>query len=126
MHFAFKTARNISVYNRVSVAASPVDLAAMKAYLKVTATADDVLIQSMIDAATEFGEKYTGRDFRAVTWDLLLDCFTDRICLRRDPVESIATVKHLVNDVLVTVPSETYYLKKLTQSSEILLSEDQE
>lgn len=98
----------------------------MKAYLKITTTADDSLIQSMIDAATEWGEKYTGRDFRAVTWDLLLDRFTDRIELRRDPVASITTVKHLVSGSLVTVPNTVYYLKKLVQSSEILLNEDQE
>lgn len=98
----------------------------MKAYLKITTTADDLLIQSMIDAATEWGEKYTGRDFRAVTWDLLLDRFTDRIELRRDPVASISTVKHLVSGSLVTVPNTVYYLKKLVQSSEILLNEDQQ
>ena len=118
--------RNVAVYQRVSAAASPVLLATMKSYLKITTTADDTLIQSMIDAATEWGEKYTGRDFRAITWDLLLDCFTDRIELRRDPVASITSVQHLVSDSLVTVASTVFYLKKLVQSSEILLNEDQE
>ncbi len=120
------TVRNVAIYNQESVEPSPVDLATMKSYLKITATADDTLIQSMIDAATEWGEKYTGRDFRAITWDLLLDCFTDRIGLRRDPVDSITTVKHLVSGSLVTVSNTVYYLKKLVQSSEILLNEDQE
>jgi len=114
------------IYRFVSEKASPVTLAVMKSYLKVTATADDKLIQSMIDAATKWGEKYTGRDFRAITWELLLDGFTDRIELRRDPVDSIITVKHLVSASLVTVDAPTYYLKKLTQSSEVLLNEDQE
>lgn len=116
--------RNVAVYRQVSALDPPVSLAVMKGYLKITATADDALIQSMIDAATEWGEKYTGRDFRAVTWDLLLDRFTDRIELRRDPVASIVSVKHLVSGALVTVPSDTYYLKKLTQCSEVLLSEN--
>lgn len=120
------TLPNVAVYQQVSVTASPVSLAVMKSYLKITVTADDVLIQSMIDAATEWGEKYTGRDFRAITWDLLLDRFTDRIELRRDPVATITTVKHLVSGSFVTVPAATYYLKKLVQSSEILLNEDQE
>jgi len=104
--------QNVAVYRQVSAESSPVSLAVMKGYLKITTTADDVLIQSMIDAATEWGEKYTGRDFRAITWDLLLDRFTDRIELRRDPVASIASVKHLVTGPLVTVPTATYYLKK--------------
>ena len=116
---------NVAVYELVSAAASPVTLAVMKSYLKITSTADDTLIQSMIDAATEWGEKYTGRDFRAITWKLLLDCFTDRIELRRDPVASVTAVKHLVSGSLVTVDSTVYYLKKLVQSSEILLNEDQ-
>jgi len=114
------------IYKRVSLVASPVSLSAMKSYLKITTTADDLLIQAMIDTATEWGENYTGRDFRAITWDLLLDKFTDRIELRRDPVDSITTVKHLVSGSLVTVPSATYYLKKLAQSSEILLNENKE
>lgn len=117
---------HVAVYQQVSVEASPVSLTVMKRYLKITTTADDELIQSMIDAATEWGEKYTGRDFRAITWDLLLDRFTDRIELRRDPVDTITSVKHLVSGSLVTVPAATYYLKKLVQSSEILLNEDQE
>lgn len=118
--------RNVAVYQKVSVEASPVSLAPMKAYLKITAAADDTIIQAMIDAATEWGEKYTGRDFRAITWDLLLDKFTDRIELRRDPVDTITTVKHLVSGSLVTVDAAVFYLKKLVQSSEILLNEDQE
>lgn len=116
---------NTAVYQLVSAAASPVSLAEMKSYLKITSTADDALIQVMIDSATEWGEKYTGRDFRAINWDLLLDCFTDRIPLRRDPVDTITTVKHLVSGSLVTVPAAVYFLKTLVQSSEILLNEDQ-
>lgn len=118
--------RNVAVYQKVSAEASPVSLASMKAYLKITAAADDTIIQAMIDAATEWGEKYTGRDFRAITWDLLLDRFTDRIELRRDPVATVTTVKHLVSGSLVTVLSTVFYLKKLVQTSEILLNEDQE
>lgn len=115
-----------AVYRQDSAEESPVSLATMKSYLKITTTADDTLIQSMIDAATEWGEKYTGRDFRAITWDLLLDKFTDRIELRRDPVASITSVKRLVSGSFVTVAATVFYLKKLVQSSEILLNEDQE
>lgn len=117
---------NTAVYQVVSRAPSPVDLDDMRSYLRIRTTTDNDLIQSLINQATEWGEKYTARDFRAITWDLLLDCFTTRISLRRDPVDTITTVKHLVSDVNVTVASSVYYLKKLTQSSEILLLEDQE
>ena len=117
---------NSAVYKRVSALPSPVSLAAMKAYLRVSTATDDALIQAMIDAATEWGEKYTGRDFRAITWDLLLDCFEDRIELRRDPVATITTVKHLVDGDFVTVADTVYHLKKLTQTSQILLNEEME
>ena len=55
MHLAtVQRVRNTAVYQLASQVASPVDLATMKSYLKITATADDTLIQSMIDAATDF------------------------------------------------------------------------
>lgn len=113
------------MYKFVSAAAAPVTVSEMKSFLRVSTTADDVLIGLMIDAATQWGESYTGRSFRAVTWQLLLDEFCDRIEIRRDPVDTITHVKHLVDDVQVTVASSVYYLKSLTQTSEILLVENQ-
>ena len=115
-----------AAYEFVSQAVSPVSKKDMKSYLKVKHTIDDVLIQSMIDAATKWGENYTGRDFRAITWKLLLDCFpaNERILVKRDPVDTIASINRLVSDVDSLVPSSDYYLKKNTQNSEILLFED--
>ncbi len=114
-----------ALYELVSWAAAPVTLDDMKIYMTVTHSLHDDLIQELIDAATEYGEKYTTRDFRIKSWKLLLDEFDDRICLRRSPVDSITTVKHLVSDVLTLVPDTVYYLKKGTQFSEILLQDGQ-
>ncbi len=141
----------MQVYELISAGASPVSLATMKSFLKITNTVDDALIQVLIDAATEFGEKYTGREFRANQWKLLLDSFFDlsnsrhhdrhnslefktltlgrissRIMLNRDPVDVVDSVQHLVDTDLVTVDSSIFYLKKNTQDSEILLFENQE
>ena len=116
----------MQLYNLISSAVSPVDLATAKAWLKVPGTADDAIIQTLISSATEYGEKYTGRDFRVKQWELLIDYFPERICLRRDPVDIINSVNHLVLDTPVTVPSADYYLKKLVQSSEVLLLGDAE
>jgi len=113
-----------AVYVFVSELASPVLLPAMKTYLKVTHALDDTLIQEMIDACTKWGEKFTGRDFRAITWQLLLDLFPERILLRRDPVDTITSINHLVSGAPVLVPAADYYLKKNTQNSEILLVEN--
>jgi len=114
------------VYSLEAVGTPPVSLTDMKAYMKVTSASDNDLITSMIEAATRWGENYTGRDFRVNTWKLLKDEFESRICLRRDPVASITTVEHLVSGSLVAVSSSVYYLKKNIQSSEILLNADQE
>lgn len=108
-------------YEKTAVGTSPVLLAAMKTYMKVTATADDALIQILIDACTEYGEKYTARDFRANTYKLLTDCFVDRQRLLRNPIDTITTIKHLVSGSLVTVGAADYYKKDLTQRSEVLL-----
>lgn len=113
-------------YEIIAFGPDPVPLSDMKDYLKVTGTAQDALIQSMITAATEWGEKYTGREFRANQWKLLIDCFESRIEVRRSPVASIDEVSHLVSDAPVVVSSSVYYLKKGNFSSEILLDDGQE
>ena len=110
----------------------PVTLAEAKPYLKIPSTieADDDFITSLLESAADFAEKYTGRELRANTWTLFLDVFSDRICLRRDPIASITSVKFLDDTsptaVQRTVPASTYYLKKGVQASEILLQPDQE
>jgi uncharacterized phiE125 gp8 family phage protein len=110
-----------TVYQQTLEAASPLILADMKAYLRISSSADDDLIQSLIDACTCWGEKYTGRDFRANEYDLLLDCFTDPIKLRRDPVAAVDEITHLVSDSPVTVSSAIYYLVKDVQNSWVYL-----
>lgn len=114
-----------AVYQLLTKAASPIKLAETKSYLKIKNSSDDTVIKDLITAATIWGENYVGRDFRVKTWKLLLDAFADRITLRRDPVASITTVKYLVSDVLTTVTSSTYYLKKLVTCSEIILADSQ-
>lgn len=113
------------LYEELSAAASPVSIADMKTYLKITSSADDTLIQALIDSYTEWGENYTGRDFRVKDWKLSIDVFPARMVLDRNPVESITSIKHLVSESLATVATSVYYLKKLTQCAEILLQEDQ-
>lgn len=109
------------MYELVAYATSPVLLATAKSFMRVTSTAEDTLIQSLIDAATEWCEDYTGRQFRENTWQLSLDEFYDRIDIRRSPVKEITSITHIVSGAPVTVDASTYYLKNLTQLSEVLL-----
>ena len=104
----------------------PVALVDMKKYMKVTSASDDDLITLMLAAATTWGENYTGREFRANTWTLLIDAFEERLFLRRAPIASITSIKYLLANVWTAVANTVYYLKNGTQSSEILLQEDQD
>ena len=113
-------------YSIKSQEASPLKRSEASSFMKVTSTSENDLIQSIIDAATQWGENYTGRDFRVKDWVLLTDSFANRINLNRSQIESITSVKHLVSTVLTTVSDSVYYLKKLTQCSEILLVDGQE
>lgn len=114
------------LYQIIAFGAAPVSLEDMKSYLKATGSAQDALIQSMINAATQWGEKYTGREFRENQWALLIDCFETRIELRRSPVKQIDEVNHLVSDSPVVVATTVYYLKKGNFSSEVLLLSGQD
>lgn len=105
--------------------ASPLSVADAKTYMKVTASADDTIISDIIGGATTWGERYTGREFRANTWVLTLDHFTDSIIISRDHVNSVTTVKHYVDDVLITVPDTVYYLDIHHTYSELHLKSGQ-
>ncbi len=123
------TSANYQLYDLTSQGKSPVKLADVKEYLgfgKNTTNCNDELIQTLIDSCTAWGEGYTAREFTANTYDLFLDCFEDRISLRRNPIDAIDTVKYLVSAALVTVASSVYYLKSGVQISEVLLQDGQE
>jgi uncharacterized phiE125 gp8 family phage protein len=116
------------VYSLVTRAESPVTVDEVRSWLRDPPTADNTLLQLLINVATDWAEKYTARELRANTWDLLLDEFSTRICLQRDPVASITSITYLQdeNPTPVPVASSVYYLKTLTQFAEVLLLEDQD
>lgn len=114
-----------AVYQLVSQSESPVSLAEVKAYLRVTSTADDTLIQGIIDACTEWGESYTRRSFRAQVWKLLLDGFAPRISIRRQLVDAITSITHTVSGSPVAVSSDVYYLKQTPQGADIVQAADE-
>ena len=110
----------------------PVTVIEAKSHLRIPETlkVDDDLLTAFLASASDFAEKYTGRELRANSWTLFLDAFADRICLRRDPVDTITSVKYLDDTSPTpgeqTVPASVYYLKKGVQASEVLLQPDQE
>ncbi len=113
------------VYVRTVEGDSPITIVEARDHMRLHSEEDDDLISQLILAALDAAESYTRRDFRANTYELLLDTFTDRICLRRDVVDSIDSVTRLVAAAEVTVPTTVYYLKRGVQASEILLQDGQ-
>lgn len=103
----------------------PITKESAKSYLKLETDADNATIQDMVATVVQFAERYTGRDMRPKTWKLWLDCFEDRILLRKSQVNSITSVKYMVDDSLVTIATSVWYLKKGYQFSEILLKASQ-
>ena len=114
-------------YELTTAGTPPVSLETAKEYLRIPNPSskhpDDDLLTLLLKMSAEDAERYTGRDFRINTWTLLIDEFEDRICLNRDPVDSITSVARLVSGSFSTVSSDVYYQKKSTQLSEILLND---
>lgn len=111
-------------YEFVTQSACPVTLATFKTYVKYgSATSEDAIMQLMLDEATECGEKYTGRSFRAQTFNVYLDYFyDDHIEIRLSPIDTIDQISY-INElgVLTVVDPATYYLKKGQWWSEVVL-----
>ena len=123
------TEPNAQLYTMEVAGTSPVSLAEMKAYLGGSKDSDDALVQILIDACTQWGQKYTGRDFTDNQYTLLLDCFETSFCLRRNPIDTIDSIKYSVTTIFdVTIAATVYYLKKGVQLSfvELNISTDQE
>jgi hypothetical protein len=59
----------------VDAATEPVTLAEAKAHCRVTSTADDTLITTLIKTARQLCEQYTGLAFISQTWEFNLDRF---------------------------------------------------
>ena len=64
----------------VPPAAAPISLDEAKLFARVENDAEDELIETLIDAATEHVEKCTGRQLVVATYDLYRDTFPDGCC----------------------------------------------
>lgn len=96
----------------------PVTLAEVKAHCVIEHSDDDALLYTYIAAATQYAEKFTGRDLVQRTWSYQFDQFPSgikSICLPKFPVLSISSITY--NDVsqspnLQTLATTVYGLDK--------------
>jgi uncharacterized phiE125 gp8 family phage protein len=74
----------------------PITLAEARQHLRVTATAEDALILSLIYAAVEHAETFTRRRFITQTWDLVLDYFPcHEIEIPNAPLQSVSSISYV-------------------------------
>ncbi len=96
----------------------------VKDYLKIDLSEEDDLIDLLIEAVTQFAETYTGRDLRTRVWIATFDCFEARMLLRRNQVGVVGPILYFNDEdtpVETTVDSTTYYPRKGTWWTEVLL-----
>lgn len=91
--------------------ALPLVLADVKLYLKVDHDAEDALITSLIEAATQNCEHILQRSIMPQTWELVLDAFpAGDLELFKLPVASITSVKYVLNEAEQTLAADQYVL----------------
>ena len=90
--------------------ARPVTTPDCKEHMRITHTLDDDYIDRLITAATEFGEKYTGRPFYTQTWTKYLAAWpVDYIRIEHPPLQSVVEIRYLdENGAQQTLASSEY------------------
>lgn len=105
----------------------PVSLEEVKINSRIDDDSCDAQLLSLIDVATEFGEKITGRDFINKTYKSFLNCFPADSCrsieIRRTKLQSIVSIKYYLNGILTTFDASKYYITENTDFSRIHLKE---
>jgi uncharacterized phiE125 gp8 family phage protein len=103
------------VTQTVAPTAEPVTRTEAKLHLRVTTTADDTLIDSLIQASREYVELYTRRAFVQRTYRADVEYFSDEIQLPYAPIASITHVKYYTAaspQVLTTLDAVNYALTR--------------
>lgn len=116
-------------YKLITAAAvTPISLIEVKNFLKLDAsdTSEDTLITMFIEAAVDYAERYTRRDFINKTYITYRDSFEDAIEIRRSKLQSISFVKYYdTSDALTTLSSAVYAFTDEVDYSSIYLAPDQ-
>lgn len=110
---------------------TPISLAEVKSFARITTSSDDALITTMIEAATTYAEEFTRRDFITRTYETFRDLFPGDFQgthasrqqvspfndsgnfgfeIRRSPLQSIESVKYVdIAGATIVIPSTVYY-----------------
>jgi uncharacterized phiE125 gp8 family phage protein len=76
-------------------AAAPLTLTETKAHLRVDHNEDDLLIDGLLKASTDYCQQFTARAFVSQTWELVLDEFpVNEVLIPMPPLQSVTSVKY--------------------------------
>lgn len=105
--------------------AEPVLLSEAKGHLRVTATDEDSLINSLISAARNWAENFTQRALITQTWDYKLDAFADEMEIPLPPLQSVISVKYIdTNGAEQTLASTEYTVDTAAERGLVRLAYD--
>lgn len=77
----------------------PVSLDDAKSHLRIDGAEQDAAVTALIDRATSFAQKQTGRAFVTQSWRLILDCFpSGAIKLPLPPLASVESITYIDAD----------------------------
>jgi uncharacterized phiE125 gp8 family phage protein len=98
---------------------TPVTLDQVKEQLK-NPDDSDTYLTLLINAATQFFERFTNRILINTQFETLLDFFTQSIELRRAPLVSLEAFEYLVDGVATPVPPSDFYTTFETDYSRVV------
>lgn len=105
-------------------AAEPVTLAEAKLHARIDTNAEDALVGSLIIAARQWAEQYTGRAFITQTWQLALDYVPSvgSLSLPRAPLQSIESVMSYDNaDNAILCDAKNYFADTVKEPGRVVL-----
>ena len=71
---------------------------------------DDTVIETLIDASTEYAQQFTNRQFVTATYELYNDCFIQDMTIPKGFIQSISSVEYMdENEVYQVLDPSEYY-----------------
>jgi uncharacterized phiE125 gp8 family phage protein len=116
-----------SLYATTAPTGEPVTLDEAKLHCRVEVTTDDALISSLITAARQMIEAFTGRALITQTWQRYQDLFPCgiEICLEKPPLQSVTWVKYYdETGGLLTYDSSNYVVDTVSTPGRLVLKQD--
>jgi uncharacterized phiE125 gp8 family phage protein len=111
--------------NKTPPASEPITLDEAKEHLRVDGPEEDLIISSLVKAAREWCESFSGRSYVTQTWEIVLDDFPaeDYIKLSRPPLQSVTSIKYYGTDnTEYTMTATDYFVDIKSEPGRVALA----